>query len=712
MAGLADFRAAHPEYNDMSDSDLADALYKKSYSDMSREDFNKKLGIEASPVVRQPTAPERAKRGLDIPMLPPKPRTTGEELAHDVNATGTALYKGLADIVGFPGDLYQMGNSKQAQENYARMSPMAQKRAQATSNVLVPLMEHLPTTLGTQNFMFDTLGIPKVEPDTRLGKIAEKGVEMIPSAALAPSSMAKAVIPMFAGGAASEAAGQATEGTPYEEWARLIAGIATPSVLGFRSMMRSTPGGILAKQTADMTPAEWAAAQALEGKGRDIGVKLTGPEAIGNQGLLTLQRQVERGGGEGGAAMDRFMKARPPQVQRAGEAANLMIGPKIEDVPTTTTKISQAATDVIERAQNARTTAVDPHYKAMEGAPFTQGQAILDKVDAEIAKRGAEPIMNQLTMLRKELADELNHPSGPRLDALNSIYKYWRDKIELPEISPQATPAGTQARIAPILDDLNNRMSRENPDYAYGRHLYEHLSDTQVKPLVEGAPGKMAETKTTADQIAMVADPKTARPATITDVVTRLHQENPEAARDLVRLHLENTFAEATKNLVSGPNQFGGAKFVKELTAGARGANIEAAIRALPGGDRIWQGYTKMLQVFEATGRRLPVGSMTAENIASRETLQGGGLASIAKTASGPLRAIRDWAEGLRYGKNTAALAKIFTDPESVKKIRELAFLAPGAARTQALVLSILGGVGADKQGNEQQPPATMAPAP
>lgn len=44
MAGLADFRAQHPEYNDMSDTDLSNALYTKFYSDIPRDQFDAKMG--------------------------------------------------------------------------------------------------------------------------------------------------------------------------------------------------------------------------------------------------------------------------------------------------------------------------------------------------------------------------------------------------------------------------------------------------------------------------------------------------------------------------------------------------------------------------------------------------------------------------------------------------------------------------------------------
>ena len=49
MATLAEIRAQYPQYSDMPDAALADALYKKFYSDMPRADFEVKLGLKAAP---------------------------------------------------------------------------------------------------------------------------------------------------------------------------------------------------------------------------------------------------------------------------------------------------------------------------------------------------------------------------------------------------------------------------------------------------------------------------------------------------------------------------------------------------------------------------------------------------------------------------------------------------------------------------------------
>lgn len=48
MPTLSDIRQQYPQYSDLSDSALADALYGKFYSDMPRQDFDAKLGLKAA----------------------------------------------------------------------------------------------------------------------------------------------------------------------------------------------------------------------------------------------------------------------------------------------------------------------------------------------------------------------------------------------------------------------------------------------------------------------------------------------------------------------------------------------------------------------------------------------------------------------------------------------------------------------------------------
>lgn len=45
MATLAEIRKQYPQYNDLSDQQLADALYRKNYADMPRAEFDRKVGL-------------------------------------------------------------------------------------------------------------------------------------------------------------------------------------------------------------------------------------------------------------------------------------------------------------------------------------------------------------------------------------------------------------------------------------------------------------------------------------------------------------------------------------------------------------------------------------------------------------------------------------------------------------------------------------------
>lgn len=54
MVTMQEVRQKFPQYDDMSDEDLAGALHKKFYSDMPIEDFQTKIGLKVAPVAKQP----------------------------------------------------------------------------------------------------------------------------------------------------------------------------------------------------------------------------------------------------------------------------------------------------------------------------------------------------------------------------------------------------------------------------------------------------------------------------------------------------------------------------------------------------------------------------------------------------------------------------------------------------------------------------------
>jgi hypothetical protein len=65
MASIAEIRQQYPQYNDMSDEQLADAMHRKFYSDMPRDQFNSKIGISQQQAQQQPSSVGPVEKALE-----------------------------------------------------------------------------------------------------------------------------------------------------------------------------------------------------------------------------------------------------------------------------------------------------------------------------------------------------------------------------------------------------------------------------------------------------------------------------------------------------------------------------------------------------------------------------------------------------------------------------------------------------------------------
>lgn len=233
-----------------------------------------------------------------------------------------------------------------------------------------------------------------------------------------------------------------------------------------------------------------------------------------------------------------------------------------------------------------------------------------------------------------------------------------------------------------------------------------------MAPVEAGPLGQMSR----ADQVMQQArallpnQPAAGLDASVSQTVRRIVRRDPEAATNLLRTYMQTVFDEAIQNNVGGPNAFGGARFAAVLMGNPQQArNMEAGLRALPNGHERWAGIRRFLDVLEATGQRQPAGSQTAFNQAIQDQLRRGGVvgeaASIA--ASGGLNAparLRRWYEELRLGRNTEALARLFTDPGSEGLLRRLAQEPAGSGRAQALALRLTYLAGSGQRSGSAKP--------
>lgn len=226
----------------------------------------------------------------------------------DVTRSGaTGVRRGLEWTAGSLGDVNAV-NSNVARKvaEWFGASPETAETIGSIIKYMNPATALMPTTGQVKEHLSEPLLGDEYKPETTAGEYARTVGEFLPAAVAGPGSigrrlMTQAVVP----GLSSEAAGQATEGTSWEPYARVggaVAGAMAPSVMS--RAVTPFPG---------RSPERQAAVDTL----RKEGVDLTAGQTTGSQRLR--YRESELGGSAGQAFMERqgeqFTKA---ALKRAG----------------------------------------------------------------------------------------------------------------------------------------------------------------------------------------------------------------------------------------------------------------------------------------------------------------------------------------------------------------------------------------------------------
>lgn len=276
--------------------------------------------------------------------------------------------------------------------------------------------------------------------------------------------------------------------------------------------------------------------------------------------------------------------------------------------------------------------------------------------------------------------------SGPAREALEAQLTT--------QVLDSAVKGGTDISSKAIWNAL-----RQNEDllaqYPGVRTRLENIAVAKdgLKALENTPLGQIAKRDSTTGAAVRALFPENPLPGSageVSSAVKALADKSPAVARQLVRIHAESVFNQATSALQGGANQFGGAGFVAALKGNPQqAANLSAAIRGAAGPDAA-KGFDTFLDVLAATGQRQRMGSPTAFNQELQDVLRRGGAigeaANIAATGGIKLPGkIKDVYDQWRLGKNTEQIARLITDPNALPLFRRLAQEAPGSTRAQAM---------------------------
>jgi len=594
-------------------------------------------------------------------------------------AAVSGLDKGVAGLAGLPADLalgsvwlLNWASSKAQGRSFEEVEAENDRKAIISRDTIRPWgaqaitaaspLQHKPETT-TEKYIDTAMSfVPgAVAPGVAAGRLANIGRDVV-RMGIAP-------------GVVSEAAGQATEGTAMEPWARGLTALGTGAV-GAWVNAPNAAGSVVTQAARGATPAQIDAAEQLFRQAQQAGVPITRAEAVqyvtgGATNLGNLQRVVE-----GSGQMQPFFAQRPGQVEAATrQQIGQTLGQAAPDPYAIGPQVGQAAEGVVQDTRNAINARTRPLYQAadVDRVPPAQYQRLAQDPSYDAA---LQTIRNH-----PELGPQFNHLPDNSVTVVDAVKKLLNTRAD---VTPNAD--ATERYLASLRGtaETNARTAGTASSPAYAQALAEQarLRQQYLEPLLAGPLGKLAKTDMATDRAIRVLFPENPLPGgenQIGGAITALATRQPGATRQLVRAHVERTFNEAVQLLQSGANQFGGAGFVAALRGNPQqAANFEAALT------------DRFLQILEAQGTRQRQGSQTAFNQEVQAGLKQGGTVAEALTgaATGGIKVpqqISDAIQRMRLGQNTREIADLLTNPDAAALFRQLATAPPNSAKATAI---------------------------
>lgn len=695
----------------------------------------------------------------DLTPQPRTSRTTGEDVQQGI---AHGLVSGSTSVLGLPADIWHMLKS----ENKAALTYGAQAVGLMTPEegakwrAEPPDEQHPMTSAWITKHVKDlaqSAGRDVSPAQTVPGQYAETAASFIPMAAATPfmaegtAAKALAKVPVAVArygvlpAVTSETAGQATKGTAAESYARVAAAIGPEAAIQSMGAARRALSPVKGMMDG-VTDTQRSEAQRLLDESRTAGTPLTVPEAVqqatGNGTRLgDIQRVVEQSP-KGAGVLRPFMAARPGQTETLGRSTFDQLAPAGADPYEIAPKVQAAADQTVSDANTARTQAVDPFYKAAatDRVPLTDMNDFLSRIDGMIASDKTGIMGPELSKLRASLIETPGKPGTPAqriptttptgatiyrnvpavpptpavpitdIENLDRVRKYFRDRMDLPQWSQDATSKEEIGKVGSLLGDLRQKMISASPDFTAGKSLYQGITENIFNPLTRSPTGQLAvaETYPKQAQILFNPNPLPGSERAIGKAVRDVAKTDPDAAAQLVRAHLEKTFNEATQNNLPGANQFGGPKFAAVVSGNTQQAkNLEAAVRALPNGGVRWNALRKGLDIMEGMGARQPVGSQTAFNAQINKWMeQGHPAGEFLVNAASPGRwpsLVNSVYRHVMFDRNTGELARAFAQG-SVADLRDIARSGSRSFQGQAAMIGMLARQGAMEESGANQP--------
>jgi hypothetical protein len=647
-------RERFPEYDDMDDMTLANAIHGRFYSDIPLADFYAQVGFNPQ------------QDAGDNGVYPPPPLGSSAENPIDLNARPTAdvLRKG-AWVVGREGRPYQLtedarnaptrlGDVEESPGVYSRPLSVAEDVAKSLPTGVVEGLTGILGMPGTVQQMMggeagqmlpgfgfvspsgeqmnqmirQGLGRDYYQAQTPVGEFSQTTGEFLPGV-VAPGGMGTKLASWLVPAFASESAGQIARGMgaspTAENITRLISGVGGGLGVGGVTAIRGGVDNVLANAAPNVTPQQLQLAAALSASSEVLGNPLTRAEAVqqvtgGATNLGRVQRVIEGTTNRLGP----MMAERPNRVDQAIANVLNQIGPEVE--PSQLAGQARAAANSVLENTRARINAqAGPSYRAADQQVISAQE--YDALRSIPAFREAEAAFYADPVLSQGAA-------GPQsVSALNDIIQ------QMDTLAYNADPGnmmpganlGRANRLSESARMAKSIVDYASPDYAQARLIGATGRQTELVPIQRGPVGSIAAQPELQPNLPAIRSrlfppsPEEGQAAETARALQLMAGPDPAVVGPLVRQQLAQQAAEATQRNVSGPNPFGGAKFAATQFGNRLQSDtmLGAVDTVAPMASR---DIRDLVENLRATGQREPQGSNTSFNNILAAEMQGGNV--------------------------------------------------------------------------------------
>jgi len=373
MASLAEVRSQYPQYNDMPDMALADALHQKFYADIPKDQFYKQIGLTATPMV----APQQMASQIpsQVSTSQARPEPTMQDRVMGTLETPAIVVGGIGKMVASPVARFLGGYP--LNETSAQRGLEAQKTAEA--QFYQPRTETGPAIVNTMAKVLGSL------PPT-------------------PLTSAGTALSTMTGPAVRQASSLVAPSTTAQKMAALLKA-PEPKMQGMGAATVDEP-------------------LAREVRAKEQGIRLTKGEKTQDLGQLQFESDIAKEKPELAKALIQFKEGQKGDILRRFEQLSNETGAEFAD-PTAYRKVGSIVDKTIVKQFDDKKKLVDDAYQKAREAGETKQVVDTTKLDQWLETNAGKSIsVPEIKSIKADLDALKKIKDGQiTIDDLEELYK-------------------------------------------------------------------------------------------------------------------------------------------------------------------------------------------------------------------------------------------------------------------------------------------------